>query len=288
MTIFLNETQTLRARSKRWREINAKRDAYQKLFEDVLADGMAAGAFRPLPITLTALGMLGAVTWAYRWYSPDGLDPDEIADLYVDIVLQRNRGVAPEVVDACVSSRGLTAHRRPRELERGVGELVGEPRLEATLEEAPTAIEADQVVLVSADRPHPQGAVAGLTQHERRRCDGRARHPPSPRAQVGHEVADARRLRMAAGRRTHASASVPTIGASAAVDEATVRREVVRPGRRIARVEGDGRSWRTGPGSPRDQRARVAFCTSVVPGLRANSGSGGRALAARARGARTY
>ena len=87
MTIFLNETQTLRARSKRWREINAKRDAYQKLFEDVLADGIAAGAFRPLPITLTALGMLGAVTWAYRWYRSDGLDPDAIADLYVDIVL---------------------------------------------------------------------------------------------------------------------------------------------------------------------------------------------------------
>ena len=87
MTIFLNETQTLRARSKRWREINAKRDSYQKLFEDVLAEGIAAGAFRSLPITLTSLGMLGTVTWAYRWYRPDGLDPDEIADLYVDIVL---------------------------------------------------------------------------------------------------------------------------------------------------------------------------------------------------------
>jgi AcrR family transcriptional regulator len=87
MTVFLNETQTLRARSKRWREINAKRGAYQKLFEDVLADGMAEGAFRRLPVNLTALGMLGTVTWAYRWYRSDGLEPDEIADLYVDIVL---------------------------------------------------------------------------------------------------------------------------------------------------------------------------------------------------------
>jgi len=92
MTIFVNETHTLRSRSKRWREINAKRDAYQKLFEDVLADGMDAGAFRRLPITLTALGMLGTVTWAYRWYRRDGLDPDEIADLFVDIVLN---GISP-------------------------------------------------------------------------------------------------------------------------------------------------------------------------------------------------
>ncbi len=87
MTIFLNETQTLRARSKRWREINAKRGEYQKLFEAVLVEGMAAGAFRELPTNLTAMGMLGAVTWAYRWYSPGGLEPDEIADLYVDIFL---------------------------------------------------------------------------------------------------------------------------------------------------------------------------------------------------------
>jgi AcrR family transcriptional regulator len=87
MTIFLNETQTLRAKSKRWREINAKRGAYQDLFEEVLVEGTAAGAFRELPTTLTALAMLGAVTWAYRWYSPGGLGPDEIADLYVDIFL---------------------------------------------------------------------------------------------------------------------------------------------------------------------------------------------------------
>jgi TetR/AcrR family transcriptional regulator, cholesterol catabolism regulator len=87
LTIFLNETQTLRAKSKRWREINAKRGEYQKLFEDVLIEGTADGAFRQLPTTLTALAMLGAVTWAYRWYSPGGLDPDQIADLYVDIFL---------------------------------------------------------------------------------------------------------------------------------------------------------------------------------------------------------
>jgi AcrR family transcriptional regulator len=86
MTIFLNETHTV-TRSRRWKEINAKRDAYQKMFEAVLDEGMRSGAFRKLPTTLTALGTLGMVTWTYRWYQADGAGPDEIADLYADIVL---------------------------------------------------------------------------------------------------------------------------------------------------------------------------------------------------------
>jgi AcrR family transcriptional regulator len=86
MTIFLNEAAP-KSRSKRWSEINAKRDEYQKLFEGVLEEGMQTGAFRELPLTLTALAALGTVTWAYRWYDARGLPPDEIADLYVDIIL---------------------------------------------------------------------------------------------------------------------------------------------------------------------------------------------------------
>jgi AcrR family transcriptional regulator len=86
MTIFLNEAAP-KSEGKRWREINAKRDEYQKLFEEVLAEGIQSGVFRPLPITLTALAALGTVTWAYRWYDARGLSPDEIADLYVDIIL---------------------------------------------------------------------------------------------------------------------------------------------------------------------------------------------------------
>jgi len=86
MTVLLNESAP-NSPNKRWREINTKRDEIRKMFENVLAEGMASGAFRKLPTTLTALGALGAVTWAYRWYNADGLPPDEIADLYVDMVL---------------------------------------------------------------------------------------------------------------------------------------------------------------------------------------------------------
>jgi AcrR family transcriptional regulator len=86
MTVFINET-VPKSRTKRWREISAKRDEYQKLFENVLDEGIKSGEFRGLPLTLTALAALGTVTWAYRWYDARGLSPDEIADLFAEIIL---------------------------------------------------------------------------------------------------------------------------------------------------------------------------------------------------------
>jgi AcrR family transcriptional regulator len=84
MTIFINEA---KPGSRRLGTISAKRDELQKVFEEVLKDGIDNGVFRELPATLTSLAALGSVTWAYRWYDPAGLPPDEVADLFVDIVL---------------------------------------------------------------------------------------------------------------------------------------------------------------------------------------------------------
>jgi TetR/AcrR family transcriptional regulator, cholesterol catabolism regulator len=87
MVVYINES-TARPVSGRLRKLGAKQDELQKMFEDVLSDGMADGVFRDLPPTLTALATLGSVSWAYRWYEASGsLPPDDVADLFVDIVL---------------------------------------------------------------------------------------------------------------------------------------------------------------------------------------------------------
>jgi AcrR family transcriptional regulator len=94
VTIFLGERHALDSSSPRWREIAKQRDEYEQMFGAVIVDGMDAGAFRRLPTTLAAVGMLGAISWAFRWYNPRGeLGPDEIADLFADIVLN---GIAAE------------------------------------------------------------------------------------------------------------------------------------------------------------------------------------------------
>lgn len=85
MTILINETGPMS--TKRLHKISSKRDELQRIFERAVSEGMDEGAFRELPPTLTALAALGSVTWAYRWYDARGVPPDEVADLFVDIVL---------------------------------------------------------------------------------------------------------------------------------------------------------------------------------------------------------
>ncbi|BCJ85443.1 TetR/AcrR family transcriptional regulator [Effusibacillus dendaii] len=53
--------------------IRVKRDAYAKLFEDVMREGMETGEFRgDLDPVIASLGILGICNWTYQWYRPDG------------------------------------------------------------------------------------------------------------------------------------------------------------------------------------------------------------------------
>jgi AcrR family transcriptional regulator len=86
--VFLRERHLARTGERRWRDLATQRDAYQRLFESILREGAEQGAFRALPTTVTALGILGTTSWAYRWYDPAGaMGPDAVADLFADIVL---------------------------------------------------------------------------------------------------------------------------------------------------------------------------------------------------------
>lgn len=48
----------------------AMRDAYQRLFENALADGIAAGVFRRCDVKVAARTMLAALNGAVAWYRP--------------------------------------------------------------------------------------------------------------------------------------------------------------------------------------------------------------------------
>jgi AcrR family transcriptional regulator len=97
VTIFLGERQFLKTQSKRWREVAERRDSYERLFESILEDGIATGVFADLPVNIAALGILGTVANAYRWYRESGpMTPDEIADLFADIVLHGISAPAPK------------------------------------------------------------------------------------------------------------------------------------------------------------------------------------------------
>ena len=54
------------------RQIQTRRDEYERAFREILEDGTAAGLFRPTDPKVSALAILGAVNWTVKWFRPDG------------------------------------------------------------------------------------------------------------------------------------------------------------------------------------------------------------------------
>jgi TetR/AcrR family transcriptional regulator, cholesterol catabolism regulator len=54
------------------REVQERRDEYERAFRDTIEEGIAAGVFRPVDPKVSALAMLGAVNWTVKWFRPDG------------------------------------------------------------------------------------------------------------------------------------------------------------------------------------------------------------------------
>lgn len=75
------------------------RDGYEQLFADVLAEGMATGAFDDQPPRLAAKPVLGALNWLTVWYQPrrgeSVEDIEVIARLIADFVVKGLRSGDP-------------------------------------------------------------------------------------------------------------------------------------------------------------------------------------------------
>ena len=68
--------------SKRLRAVVKMRDDYERLFAEVIDDGIREGAFNDLPPRLATKPFFGVLNWATVWYSPRRLQsPEAIDDL---------------------------------------------------------------------------------------------------------------------------------------------------------------------------------------------------------------
>jgi AcrR family transcriptional regulator len=68
--------------------IQVKRDHFQEILEDLLAEGVRVGDFRPMDVRLTSFEIFGACIWAYQWYVPGGrLETQEIARYFWNNVI---------------------------------------------------------------------------------------------------------------------------------------------------------------------------------------------------------
>lgn len=85
-TVFFSEWKTLDA--ERRRLIQEKRDRYEAMLGEIIADGVRSGEFGPVDQKFARLLVLSAANWAYQWYSPHGpLSQAEIAYRFASLIL---------------------------------------------------------------------------------------------------------------------------------------------------------------------------------------------------------
>ncbi|MGE8691682.1 MAG: TetR/AcrR family transcriptional regulator [Achromobacter sp.] len=64
------------------------RDGYEKRLRDLIAQGVAEGAFRPLDVPATGRAVLSMLNWMVRWYKPgQGDSAETIAAGYFDLLV---------------------------------------------------------------------------------------------------------------------------------------------------------------------------------------------------------
>lgn len=77
---------------KTLRSIVLKRKQYEKLFAEVIANGIKAGQFADIPVGLAAKALFGTINWITIWYSPRKGQPqkelDGIAQTLADVAIR--------------------------------------------------------------------------------------------------------------------------------------------------------------------------------------------------------
>jgi len=66
-----------------------RRDAYERLWRELIAEGQAEGLFHAEDPSLAAKALLGMINWLVMWYHPSGrLTPEEIGDYFARVALR--------------------------------------------------------------------------------------------------------------------------------------------------------------------------------------------------------
>jgi TetR/AcrR family transcriptional regulator, cholesterol catabolism regulator len=71
------------------REIRVKRERYQQLIRDAIAEGVRTRAFRDVDPEVATLAVFGVCNWAYQWWRPgSGADPALTAQKMWDLIIR--------------------------------------------------------------------------------------------------------------------------------------------------------------------------------------------------------
>ena len=64
------------------------RDKFEKMWRDLIQEGVDTGVFSVENVPVTVRGLMGAMNWSITWFKPSGkLSIDEIAELFTNMFL---------------------------------------------------------------------------------------------------------------------------------------------------------------------------------------------------------
>jgi AcrR family transcriptional regulator len=72
------------------------RDKFEKMWRDLIQEGVGVGKFQCESVSITVWAMLGVMNWTINWYRPDGkLSAESIADQFADLFMEGIRTNVP-------------------------------------------------------------------------------------------------------------------------------------------------------------------------------------------------
>lgn len=87
--VFIGNSELRSLNGSQRSRIVVLRNEYEKLFQEVLSEGIERGKFLSVDVKVVSFGLIAMTTWVSAWYSPQGpLSLEEIADIYVNLVLR--------------------------------------------------------------------------------------------------------------------------------------------------------------------------------------------------------
>jgi AcrR family transcriptional regulator len=107
--VYLREREAVKRRFRE--QIGFSPKAYERLWQQILKEGVASGEFRAdLDIRVASYGLLGMLNWSYKWYNPQGrLRIGEVADAFTALALA---GLATGSAKTVRSRRASAGARR--------------------------------------------------------------------------------------------------------------------------------------------------------------------------------
>jgi hypothetical protein len=70
-----------------------RRDRFERLWRDLIQEGMDSGVFHAVDTAMTARALLGVMNWTITWYRPEGrYSSGQISDNFASLFLDGLRG----------------------------------------------------------------------------------------------------------------------------------------------------------------------------------------------------